>query len=703
MNTPASTFRILVIDDTPSIHDDFRKILTPDIAPTDGGARIHSLASAIFGHTNPAPVPIRFTVDSAMQGEEGLARVIDALAQNQPYAVAFVDMRIPPGWDGLETIRHLWATDPQLQIVICTAYSDHSWSAISERLGQSDNLLILKKPFDHIEALQLAHSLSRKWQLAHDNAENLRRLDDLVRERTYQLDEAEERFTEAFNANPLAQAIVDLDDALFLSINTAFEKQFCVSRAELSAFSPQTVFPSLDATRWIDIANHLRAGQLIDEHPFIAKNGQGQERHMRFSARAVPITAHACAIVVMRDVTEQLATEQQLRQSQKLEAVGQLTAGIAHDFNNLLTVIHSYTAELLIDHADPRTREMLEPVQTAAMRAASLIRQLLIFSRKEVVQPQTLDLNGIFKGLHSLLRRLIGSNIAIEWTTPDVLPLIIADPASLEQIIVNLVVNARDAMPNGGRILIEAAPCVIDATTAARHPDAKPGHYIETTISDTGTGISPEILSRIFEPFFTTKEAGNGTGLGLSTVYSIVKQHGGWIQVRSRPGYGTTFTFYHPVAPSPNDPSQITTSETASQNPSDLNLRHVLVVEDDPSIQAMLATLLDRRHIKYSLAADGVAALSLWVNSPVAFDLLITDIVMPNGVSGLALARSIREQNPTLGVILMSGYSDALSEPHNCQIPGEPPKFLDKPFTPQQLFAAIAAVRTPSTSGPFGH
>ena len=690
MNTPAVSYRFLVIDDTPSIHDDFRKILTPDTTPTDSGARVHNLAAAIFGNTNHTPAPVRFTVDSAMQGEEGLARVIDALAQSKPYAVAFVDMRIPPGWDGLETIRHIWAVDPHVQIVICTAYSDHSWSTISARIGYSDNLLILKKPFDHIEALQLAHSLSRKWQLARDNDANLQRLDELIARRTYQLSEAEERFTEAFNASPLAQAIVDLDDANFRNINTAFEKQFGINRANLASLSPAQICPALNAANPENFVALLRSGKPVDEHPFIAKNAEGHERQMRCSARAIPFTTHACAVIVLRDVTEQLATEHQLRQSQKLEAVGQLTAGIAHDFNNLLTVIHSYTSELLAEHADPRTREMLEPVQTAAMRAASLIRQLLIFSRKEVYQTQTIDLNELFKTLHSLLRRLIGTDIDIEWSTPDNLPLVTADPASFEQIIVNLVVNARDAMPNGGRILIEAAPCQIDAFTATRHPDAKPGRYIEIKISDNGAGIPPDILPRIFEPFFTTKAAGKGTGLGLSTVYSIVKQHGGWIQVSSPPNAGTTFTFYHPVSA---DSLQIAALGQASQNTSDLNVRHALVVEDDTTIQSMLANVFNRRHIKYSLASDGVAALSLWVNSPVAFDLLITDIVMPNGVSGLSLARSIREQNPTLSVILMSGYSDAHADPKNLQIPGEPPKFLDKPFTPQQLFAAIAEVR----------
>ncbi|MBK9991380.1 MAG: response regulator [Verrucomicrobia bacterium] len=695
MNKPTSTYRILVIDDTPSIHEDFRKILNPSTDPAESNARVQSLASAIFGKTNLPPAPIRFTVDSAMQGEEGLERVIDALTESRPYAVAFVDMRIPPGWDGLETIRHLWGADPQLQIVICTAYSDHSWSAISERLGYSDNLLILKKPFDHIEALQLAHSLSRKWQLARDNAANVRQLDELVARRTYQLSEAEERFTEAFNASPLPQAIVDLEDACFLSINTALEKQYGVSRCDLTALTPLTICPSLDASGWTGLAKHLRSGQPIDEHPFVSQNVHGQERHMRFSARAIPFTIHSCAIIVLRDVTEQLETEQKLRQSQKLEAVGQLTAGIAHDFNNLLTVIQSYTSELLLDRSDQQTRAMLEPVQTATMRAASLIRQLLIFSRKEVAHPQTLDLCTIFDGLRSLLSRLISANIAIEWDIPKQLPLIVADAGNLEQIIVNLIVNSRDAMPDGGKITVQAKPCEI-INTAAQHPDATPGQYIEINVCDTGTGIPADILPRVFEPFFTTKESGKGTGLGLATVYSIVKQHGGWIQVRSQPGLGTTFTFYLPVPATPATTS--TDAHTSDQTSSPHLPRNVLMVEDDPAIQNVLATLLSRRGIKYAMAPDGVAALSLWINSPAPFDLLITDIVMPNGVSGLKLASSIREQNPTLSVILMSGYSEALADPKNLEMPGNPPVFLDKPFTPQQLFAAIAEAHSPSSS-----
>jgi CheY-like chemotaxis protein len=248
-------------------------------------------------------------------------------------------------------------------------------------------------------------------------------------------------------------------------------------------------------------------------------------------------------------------------------------------------------------------------------------------------------------------------------------------------------------MPDGGRIRIKATLCEIDARTAATRPQAKPGRYVEVQVSDTGTGIAPELLPRIFEPFFTTKEPGKGTGLGLATVYSVVKQHGGWIEVRSLPGQGSTFTFYHPVLIAADNPLRSITPGPVACDPQQLAPRHVLLVEDEPIIRKMLGTLLERRHIKYTSACDGLAALSLWSNSTTPFDLLITDVVMPNGVDGLHLARILREYNSRLAVIVMTGNSEALADPQSLQMPGEPPKVLPKPFSLNQLMAAIAETR----------
>jgi PAS domain S-box-containing protein len=694
---PAS--RILIIDDTPSIHDDFRKVLA---APTASRSRLQDLASTIFGAAPPLPAaPTSFTLDFALQGQEGLALVEEACAQQRPYAVAFVDMRMPPGWDGLETISHLWTVDPDLQVVICTAYSDHSWSTITERLGHTHNLLILKKPFDHIEVLQLAHSLAAKWSLTKANRRQLAELDRTVLQRTNQLHAAEARFAEAFNTNPLPQLIIAHEPVFeVLAVNSAYEQQMGISFAQISQLTPETFGRGLDPRVWRDLMDRLERGESIDEHPFVFRPSPAVERHVRCSARSMQLDGRRCSIWLVRDITQELETEQQLRQSQKLEAIGQLAAGVAHDFNNMLTVIHGCTAEVLSRNPDIELQRLLGPVQLAASRAAALTRQLLVFSHKQVLQPRMINLETALNDVRPMLRRLIGADIAFEWDIAPALPAVIANVSSFEQIIVNLVVNARDAMPHGGRITIAAHPRQIDDATASRQIEAKAGDYIEIRISDTGGGIPPTVVPRIFEPFFTTKEVGKGTGLGLSTVYSIVKQHGGWIEVQSQVGVGTTFTFYHPVAPgaaaSPPDPA------APAGELQCVSYQRVLLAEDDPTIRALLSAVLDRRSIKYDSAPDGVTALKLWHEHNGTHDLLITDLVMPNGVNGIRLAQEIRQQRPTLPVILMTGYSAALVVPASlAEIPGPKPRLLLKPFYPNDLFTAMNEV-SPEELGPDG-
>ncbi len=684
---PTVSFRILVIDDTPTIHEDFRKILTPVAAATP---KIDDLAAAIFGDASPTPPPVRFELDSAAQGQTGLALVQDALSEGRPYAVAFVDMRMPPGWDGLETIRHLWAADPHLQVVICTAFSDHSWAAITERLGQSENLLILKKPFDNVEVLQLTHALTRKWRLARDIEAHVAGLDDLLQARTAELRRAEEGFTAAFEASPIAQAIVSLENPAVIAVNSAFEKIMGLGRAQAVGLTPDSCGRGFDPGRWRSLIARLASGVAVDDHPcFFQSTPMSPQRELRCSARPLTIRGQRCSIWVLRDVTEQMETERQLRQSQKMEAIGQLAAGVAHDFNNLLTVIQGYTDELLARPSDAATRQMLEPVKTAAKRAAHLTRQLLVFSRKETVRPEQLDLVAIFHELRPLLRRLIGTHIDFQWNVPEKLAAIVADASNIEQVIVNLVVNARDAMPDGGRIEVSARECQLEAGSPALPVEAKPGTFLEIKVADSGTGINPEVLPRIFEPFFTTKEAGKGTGLGLSTVYSIVRQQGGWIQVQSEVGVGTVFTIYQPVATSVA--TGLTAPPFAVVSPAPEPHRNVLVVEDDPTVKSLLSSILTRRGIAHTVAEDGVAAQEIWRTAPVPFDLLITDIVMPHGVNGVRLACNLRQQNPRLGVILSSGFRELLSDSANLAMPGLPPRILPKPFSPGDLLAAMTA------------
>ncbi|RXK52851.1 response regulator [Oleiharenicola lentus] len=693
MSSHASRFRILVIDDTPAIHEDFRKILTPG---TNSAPQLETLAATIFGQSSPAAAPVCFEMDTAVQGQTGLALVQDAVGEGRPYALAFVDMRMPPGWDGLETIRHLWAADPNLQVVICTAYSDHSWSTITERLGHSDNLLILKKPFDHVEVLQLTHALTRKWRLARDVEANVAQLDELLRHRTEALRGAEEGFTAAFDASPHAQAIVTLDQPEVLAVNNAFERIMGLPRSAVLGLTPENFGRGFDPGRWHALLGRLGSGMPVDDHACLYQPDAKTRRELRCSARPLTIRGRRCSIWVLRDVTEQVETERQLRQAQKMEAIGQLAAGVAHDFNNLLTIIQGYTSEVLALHPAGETRQMLEPVQAAAIRAANLTRQLLIFSRKEVVQPQELDLVGVLGELRPLLRRLIGPHIVFKCTLPARLAPVMADPANVEQVIVNLVVNARDAMPQGGRIEVSARALHLAPGSAQLQSGSAAGDYIEIAVSDTGTGISPEVLPRIFEPFFTTKEAGKGTGLGLSTVYSIVRQQGGWIRVDSTVGQGTTFFIYQPVAVAPAVPEGSVETVPGCTAPATEGPRHVLVVEDDPAVKSLLSGILRRRGIPHTLADDGVIALQIWRSTLLPFDLVVSDILMPNGVNGIELARKLREQNPQLSIILTSGFSELLADPANLNLPGGPPKVLLKPFAPEELVSAmLEACATP--------
>lgn len=692
---PSTTYRVLIVDDTASIHQDFAKVLAPPSAPVRSS--LSDLASAVFGDSAPVPQPPAvptFEVHSAYQGTEALELVRRATAERRPYAVAFVDMRMPPGWDGLETTSQLWAVDPDIQVVICTAYSDHSWATISERLGRSHNLLILKKPFDHVEALQLAHALSHKWELTRAHRAQIQTLDRLVDERTHQLATAEKRFSEAFNATPVPQAIVAHEPTFeILAINEAFQRDLGLTLSDLADITPQTFGRGLDPARWHALIARILAGENVDDYAFTYTPALGIARQLRCSARLTTIDGRPCSIWLFRDVTQQLDTEQQLRQAQKLEAVGQLSAGVAHDFNNLLTVIHGYTSELLATNPSDEVRRMLEPVQTAASRAASLTRQLLVFSRKQVTQPELVSFNSVLDELRPLLRRLIGTDIEFDWQIAPQLPAVFADPASIEQIVVNLVVNARDAMPNGGRIHIAARPIILGMDAVARQIDARPGLFIEISISDTGTGIPPEVLPRIFEPFFTTKDAGKGTGLGLSTVYSIVHQHGGWITVQSQAGTGTTFTFYHPVAETPPPDGRIGVASSAPVSSSARPIRRVLVAEDDPVVYELLSAVFARAAIPCDLATDGHTALAYWRNRPDDYDLVVTDMVMPKGMSGLRLIREIRSQRPQLPAILMSGYSAALFDPNAFDaLPGPAPKLLLKPFFPSDLLLAMNEV-----------
>ncbi len=395
-----------------------------------------------------------------------------------------------------------------------------------------------------------------------------------------------------------------------------------------------------------------------------------------------PISALGTVHCYAGDVTERRALEEQLRQSQKMDAIGQLAGGVAHDFNNILSAI-LMQAELTatVSHLPDEAREGLSDIRAAADRAANLTRQLLLFSRRQVMQVRDLNMNEVVISVAKMLQRIIGEDVRLELRLHPTPLLTRADAGMLDQVLLNLAVNARDAMPEGGRLRIETAEKLVDKDMARLHPEAAPGRFVWLSVSDSGRGIPPEILPRIFEPFFTTKEPGQGTGLGLATVFGIVKQHGGWLTVRSEPGEGAEFQIFLPVC------NVAAATGTAEAPPPRGGSETILLVEDEPAVRALTRRILQRHGYQVLEAASGVEALKVWPEHRSRVALLLTDLVMPEGLSGQELARRLQADQPALKVIFTSGYSADIAGKELALEEGQ--NFIQKPSTSQQLLAVI--------------
>jgi PAS domain S-box-containing protein len=550
--------------------------------------------------------------------------------------------------------------------------------ALTDRLRESDRRTRadLERKVE-----ERTRSLAQTVEALRSEGEERRRAIEAMRE-------TEERFRLAFNTSPDAIALNRLDDGLYVAVNEGFTRH--------TGYRPDDVLgrTALEVDLFADPADRerlmagLRRRAEVKNLEARFRTREGRVLTGLLSAKTLMLRGEPLILSVTRDVTadraaegERRRLEEQLRQAQKMEALGRLAGGVAHDFNNLLTAIIANAGLAVLEApADDPNRPLLLEIREAARRGAELTRQLLAVSRKQMLEPRPVDLNELLSNLRRLLGRLIEEDVDLRLDLAPGLPPVLADPGQVEQVVMNLAVNARDALERGGAITISTRTAEV-GRGEARPPERPAGRYAVVTVTDNGRGIPPEMLSHLFEPFYTTKPAGQGTGLGLSTVYGIVRQHGGFVEVESAPDRGTAFQVYLPVAEGATSASE----EPRRAEPLPRGDETVLLVEDEAAVREVARTVLDRLGYQVLSAASGEEALTLADRHQGALHLLLTDVVLP-GRSGPEVASALRTRRPACRVLYMSGYPENLA----AGLAGV--AFLPKPFSPEALARKLREV-----------
>jgi two-component system, cell cycle sensor histidine kinase and response regulator CckA len=498
-----------------------------------------------------------------------------------------------------------------------------------------------------------------------------------------QLSRSEQEYRTLFDLHPNPIWVYDLETLRFLAVNEAAVRQYGYSRQELASMTIADIRPPDEVPAMLSAVGNVAQGA-TRSGPWHHRKRDGTVFEVEISSHTIEFGGRRGEVVMAIDVSDRRALEGQLLQAQKMEAVGQLAGGVAHDFNNLALVISGH-AELLLDRLDDeRARESVREIQRAADQGSELTRQLLAFSRRQMLHPVEIDVSQVVGELVPMLRRLIGDDVELSTQLAAGLGTVRADPAQLRQVLMNLAVNARHAMPSGGRLSIETSARRLDEQLTDARLELVPGDYVVLAVSDTGTGMDDATRERIFEPFFTTKQPGEGTGLGLSTVYGIVKQSGGSIWVYSEPGRGTTFKVYLPlhgasraVTPAASEPAAAATG-TAT----------LLLVEDHQQVRTLAHLLLEKQGFTVLAASNGGEALAMAAAHDGPIDLVVTDLVMP-GMDGKELVERLRELRPGIRALFTSGYAQGVVEGRELD---DEDAFLPKPYDQAELASAIGAV-----------
>ncbi len=689
MPSVSEPIRVLVVDDNAAIHDDIRRVLEP--RPVLPG-----LAEVDAELGRPAPRQgRRYAVAAVNDGDAARSEAARQRKVGAPFAVAFVDMRMPGGPDGLETAANLMGDDDELQVVLCTAYADHPWETIQARLcvrpTDQDRVLVLKKPFDAIEVQQLATALGSKWCLSRENRRQVEEIASRGRLLQAIMDHA-----------PVAVVLADRDGLVRL-INRAAETALGIEREQAIGRDLPTLLPEpLQAAARERMLAALERGEMAENERELA-DPRDPDQPRRYLLTTFPVTDErgergVCAIA--SDITRHRELESQLRQAQKMEAIGRLAGGVAHDFNNLLTAILGYAELMRLQlKGDDRLIGYAQEIYRSGQRAAGLTKQLLAFSRRQVLAPQVVDLNHVVRDMERLLARLIGEDVALEIRLDHDLGTVKVDPNQLEQVVMNLVVNARDALVSGKAVVRGAAPRVVIATARVRvdaqalrphrHQgmDLQPGTFACVSVSDNGPGMDSLVRSHIFEPFFTTKgdDGRKGTGLGLSTVYGIVQQSGGFVEVDSAPGKGATFRVHLPLSGEPA-PVRAASGIFARSPGGD---ETILLVEDQDDVRFLLEKVLLDAGYTVLAAENPDVALGLAKEFGGRIHVMVTDMVMPR-MDGSELRNRVLAINPGLKVIFMSGYADR--EMAGRITGGGRHPFLQKPFKGDELLRTVRQV-----------